>query len=158
MILVPYTTEKLRPETVCAINEHIAEPVNWQRINPNDPSAYWRLLADAWTQPDDLIIIEHDIGIHGDVLAQFARCDQPWCGFPYLIGETPLVCLGCTRFTADLKAAFPNLLADVAAISDDNVPAMHWCRLDVRLAGRLEAYGHRRHYHSPAVTHFHTYP
>lgn len=157
MILVPYTHAKLRPETVRSISDHVTEPVTWREIDPADRGGYHRILADAWRQPGDLIIIEHDIEIRAGVVESLTDCRQPWCGFPYAIGEQLLVCLGCTRFTADLKAALPGLLDDVAAIAGDGLPPMVWERLDVRLAGRLEAYGHRRHWHGPPVTHHHTY-
>jgi hypothetical protein len=118
--------------------------------------------VEAWEWPGDLVIIEHDIGIHAGVIEGFRECRQPWCGHPYAIGEQLLVCLGCTRFTAQLKATLPDLMAQAAAVGDAQdggiMAAGSWQRMDVRIGALLEAHGHNRHPHQPPVQHFHTYP
>ncbi len=165
MILAPYTAEKLHPETKRLLDKQAAsrgEKVEWRRLNPNDTTAYARLLVEAWAWDGDLVIVEHDIGIHAGVLAGFDACRQPWCGHPYAIGAQMLVCLGCTRFTAQLKASLPNLMAEAAAIGSEQdgggVAAGDWRRMDVRIGACLERLGHNRHQHDPAVEHFHHYP
>jgi hypothetical protein len=160
-ILVPYTLEKLHPQTVELLNKHapVGEELMWRRLDPSDQSAYARLLVEAWSWPGDLVLVEHDIGIHSSVFAGFDECRQPWCGHPYPIGSQLLVCLGCTRFTAQLKAMLPNLMEQAAAVEHDGglMPAGDWRRMDVRIGALLEAHGHNRHPHLPAVEHFHTY-
>lgn len=164
MILFPFTRDKVNPEAVRLLAEHAPTGAEITRaeIDPANPSAYARVLVQAWEQPGDLIIIEHDIGIRAGVIEELTACDQPWCGFPYPIGEQLLVCLGCTRFTAHLKASLPGLMGDAAAVGTEQdgggVPAGDWRRMDVRIAARLEALGHHRHRHDPPVTHFHRYP
>jgi hypothetical protein len=118
----------------------------------------------CWTGEDDLVIIEQDIEIHGDVLASFASCRQHWCAYSYFlrVGETtcPLAeSLGCTKFSAELQRACPpELIAD----------KHHWQGLDItmgiairkhtkdllppnirRMGGDLHAHIHGRvnHYH-----------
>lgn len=162
MILAAYTVEKQHPQARALLEQYAPGPVTWVEINPADPAHYSRVLVDAWACDGDLTIIEHDIGIRPGVIEELAGCSQPWCGFPYPIGEQLLVCLGCTRFTAHLKASLPGLMADAAAISSEQdgggVAAGDWRRMDVRIAACLERLGHQRHAHLPAVTHFHNYP
>ena len=163
IVLVPFTAEKLHPETTRLLAEHVPADVEvvWRELDPADLTAYARLLVEAWSWDGDLILVEHDIGLHAGVIEALTECRQPWCGFPYPIGEQLLVCLGCTRFTAHLKATLPDLMAQAAAVGSEQdgggVPAGDWRRMDVRVGALLEAHGHWRHPHQPAVQHFHDY-
>jgi hypothetical protein len=121
-------------------------------------AAYWKLLAAAWLEPGDLIVIEHDIGIHAGVVPGFTECREPWCGVAYPLDRgVMLACLGCTRFTADLKAAEPDLLEVAGRVTGDGLPAKDWRRLDVRLGDELRRRGYSLHQHEPAVRHYHRY-
>lgn len=102
-------------------------------------------------------MIEHDIGIHADVVPGLTACRRPWCGHPYAIGELSLVCLGCTRFTAELKTAEPDLLDVVGQDGTGGLPARHWGRLDVRILDELRRRGYQQHRHAPPVEHYHRY-
>lgn len=127
------------------------------RLDPADPHAYWALLAGLWRQPGDLLIVEQDVGIHAGVVPGLAACREPWCGHPYPIGEQVLVCLGCTRFGAALKAAEPDLLEAVGADDAGGMPARHWKYLDVKILTALRARGYEQHRHEPPVRHYHQY-
>ena len=155
MILLPYT--RLHPVTARLANQH-APGHRRARLDPADDAAYWRLLAEAWRQPGDLIVIEQDIGIHAGVIEGLTACPQPWCGHPYPIGAQLLVCLGCTKFSAALKAVEPNLLDEVGEDGTGGLPAKNWRRLDVRILDHLRARGYRQHEHAPPVRHYHKYP
>ena len=154
MILLPYT--QLHPDTARLADLHAPGHVR-ARIDPADEAAYWALLTAAWREPGDLLVIEHDIGIHAGVVPGLTACRQPWCGHPYPIGELLLVCLGCTRFTDQLKAAEPDLLDVVGADGTGGLPARHWGRLDVRILDELRRRGYEQHRHSPPVAHYHRY-
>lgn len=154
-VLLPFT--RLHPVTSRLANAHAPGHVR-VRLDPGDDAAYWRLLADAWRQPGDLIVIEQDIGLGAGVIECFDACRHPWCGHPYPIGRQLLVCLGCVRFTAALKDAEPDLLEAVGRIGGDGIPAKHWRRLDTRLAGELRRRGYSVHEHQPPVAHYHRYP
>lgn len=155
MILAPFT--HLHPETARLLDEHAPRHERVQ-IDPADVEAYWRLLAERWRQPGHLLIIEQDIGIHAGVVEGLAACPEPWCGHSYSIGDQLLICLGCTRFSAALKAAEPDLLDAVGLIDDDaGTPPRHWRRLDVRILNELRRRGYVQHEHLPAVGHFHRY-
>jgi hypothetical protein len=96
LILVPYT--RLHPTTARLLNRHASGHVR-VRLDPSDDTAYWALLAKAWREPGDLLIVEQDVGIRAGVIEELERCPEPWCGFPTAIGAQLLVCLGCTRLT-----------------------------------------------------------
>src|SRR6266516_3894602 len=73
---------------------------------------YWNELTKRWDGHDDLLIIEHDIEIHDDVIPQLQACPSAWCTFPYEYGprwpgHTITDALGCTRFTAQLQRDHP---------------------------------------------------
>lgn len=155
MILLPYT--RLHPATARLANRYAPGHVRY-RLDPRDASAYWRLLARAWAEPGDLVVIEHDIGLRPGVIAGFNSCRQPWCGHPYAIAAQLLVCLGCTRFTAELKTAEPDLLEVVGRVGGDGLPARDWRRLDVRILDELRRRGYEQHRHQPSVAHYHRYP
>jgi hypothetical protein len=154
VILLPYT--RLHPATARLANAHAPGHVR-ARIDPADAEAYWRLLAEQWRQPGDLIVIEQDIGIHAGVIEGLTACDRPWCGHPYAIGQQLLVCLGCTKFSAALKAAEPGLLDAVGEDATGGQPARVWQRLDVRILDHLRARGYTQHRHEPPVAHYHRY-
>lgn len=155
MILLPYT--RLHPATARLANRHAPGHVR-HRLDPLDASAYWRLLAKAWAEPGDLVVIEHDIGLRPGVIAGFNQCRKPWCGHPYAIGAQQLVCLGCTRFTAQLKADESDLMDVVGQDGTVALPARDWRRLDVRIFDELHRRGYDQHRHEPAVAHYHRYP
>jgi hypothetical protein len=155
MVLVPYT--RLHPSTARLLNRHAPGYVR-ARIDPADVEGYWRLLAAVWREPGDLLIVEQDVGIRAGVVEGLSVCREPWCGFPTAIGDQLLVCLGCTRFSAELKAAEPDLLDAVGLIDDDaGTPPRHWRRLDVRILDELRRRGYEQHRHEPAVRHYHRY-
>lgn len=154
MILLPYT--RLHPAAARLANRHAPGHVR-ARIDPADVTAYWALLAKAWAQPGDLMVIEQDVGIAAGVVAGLAACRRPWCGNAYPIGGQLLVALGCTRFTAELKTAEPDLMDVVGADGTGGLPARHWARLDVRILDELHRRGYERHQHQPPVAHYHRY-
>ncbi len=154
MIVLPYT--RLHPATARLANRHAPGHVR-VRLDPADPHAYWALLAEAWREPGDLLIVEQDIGIHAGVVPGLLACREPWCGHPYPIGEQVLVCLGCTRFSAALKAAEPDLLEAVGADDSGGMPARDWRYLDVKILTALRGRGYEQHRHDPPVRHYHQY-
>jgi hypothetical protein len=155
LILLPYT--RLHPATARLANRHAPGHVR-VRLDPGDMSAYWRLLAKAWREPGDLVVIEHDIGVHAGVLPGFAACPEPYCGHAYPLDRGVLLaCLGCTRFAASLKAAEPDLLDVVGEVTGDGLPARDWRRLDVRTGDELRRRGYSMHVHAPPLRHYHKY-
>lgn len=155
MILAPYT--RLHPSTARLLNRHAPGHVR-ARLDPDNSHAYWALLASWWRIPGDLLIVEQDVGVHTTVVPELTECRRPWCGFPYPIGEQLLVCLGCTRFTAELKTAEPDLLDAVGQDGTGGMPARDWRYLDTKILDHLRARGYEQHRHGPAVAHYRRYP
>lgn len=60
-------------------------------------TSYWQAIADRWGS-DDLLIVEHDIVIHDQVVDQLEECPNVWCVFPYWHDTWLDENLGCTRF------------------------------------------------------------
>ena len=123
---------------------------------------YWREISRRWDGTDDLVIIEHDIEVHGQVISSFAACESPWCTFPYEYGPAwpggPHIiddALGCTRFSAEIQRKFPaeTIAASVSAADGlPPVPFWHSCDLYIRRAlTRAGMQACRRHW--PMVIH-----
>jgi hypothetical protein len=122
-----------------------------------DAEAYWRLLADEWAAPGDLLLVEHDIEPAPDVTAAMVACPRPWCSSPYRIAHSWLAeGLGCVKFSARLKARHPDLMTRLGEITGDGLPKRDWHRLDVRLARLLRGLGYTPHTHRRSL-HLHDY-
>jgi hypothetical protein len=118
-----------------------------------DGFRYAREIAARWDGTEDLVTVEHDIEIHEDVIAQFSRCREPWCTFPYLIMPGRLLDdgLGCARFTADAQRAVPFSELDAIPASCGRCEGKPgcWAHLDTRIAQAMAAHGVKVHVHGP---------
>jgi hypothetical protein len=165
LIVVPYT--RLHPRTRAALPE-----ADFVRLDRNDPRSYWKFLATLWPLTRPLLIVEHDVEIHEEVLPGFDSCPEPWCTFPFarsLPGPHsswtgsewgPGIALltkslGCVRFSAELLSSEPDLIDELGDRSLGGMPAGHWKRLDDGIAVLLEERGYNVHVHAPEVTHHH---
>lgn len=124
-------------------------------LDPADNGAYCDLLSRLWGTAQEVLIVEHDMGVHGEVLPQLEDCPSWWCAFRYRVEDVYLAALGCTRFRAELMQAEPDLMEQVAQVADSGMEARHWKRLDVRILDALRARSYRRCEHLPPVQHFH---
>jgi len=157
-VIVPYVAEKLRPETKAWAEANHAQLIE---IDVGDEIGYWRLLAEQWLAPGDLIIVEHDMLPAAGVTVEMEDCRRPWCSSPYPIGAgvaTHILTrgLGVVKFAARLKDRHPDLLARVGEAGVDGVPLKHCWRLDTRLTDRLDLLGYRPHTHRRSQ-HLHDY-
>jgi hypothetical protein len=136
-------------------------------IPAGDISRPWSDYAARWGT-DDLVVIEQDVVIHGDVLPQFEACPEPWCLFParhYATGggwmKTGIL---CNRFRREFMEKVT--VADVEAVpgscvrcADENSRpargrrAQCWAHLDGKTREAGEAAGFRVHVHWPSVGH-----
>lgn len=66
-------------------------------------TSYWEAIAARWGRGEDLLVVEHDIVLHGDVIRQFEACPNVWCTFPYWKDGWLDQALGCTRFRAEVQ-------------------------------------------------------
>lgn len=119
----------------------------------NRPDAYHDLLVELWAADEAFLLVEHDIEIHERVVPEMEACSEPWCTWPYGIGWPPRPvdsALGCTRFSADLITAVPDLMS--------SLPVRDWRRQDCEINPRLRREGFAPHVHVPEVKHHHAYP
>jgi hypothetical protein len=121
---------------------------------------YWLEIANRWDGSDDLLIIEHDIEIHDQVVSQMLACGSSWCTFPYEYGPrwpaAPLItgALGCTRFSADLQRQFPaEVIAASVSAADGLPPVPFWHSCDLYIRRALTRAGMKECRHLPLVTH-----
>ena len=167
MLTVPYT--RVHPRTRAALARCSRHTVYRQLAGD---LGYVELLSRLWAACEALVIVEHDIEIHEQVLPGFEECPEPWCTFPFgrlLPGPhsrwdgagwgpgIPLLeaSLGCVRWSAALMEAEPDLMTEVAAFSVDGKPPGHWQSLDCAIAVILRQRGYAVHVHHPEVLHHH---
>jgi hypothetical protein len=119
---------------------------------------YWDGIAARWGA-GDLLIVEHDIRIHDQVIAQFDACPNMWCTFPYL--HSPgyyLDCgIGCVRFRRQCQQAvtpqeIQHIWGSCWECAPDNTPGC-WRHIDGKIKQALEDRGLQHHVHEPAVEH-----
>lgn len=116
--------------------------------------AYWGLLRKLWLERETFCIVEHDVVLRGNTLAELEACESPWCAFPvpYMDGE--YAGLACVKFDAFLIASAPQALDDVALMENAQHPRKHWCMVDAWLQGSvLPRTRLSRHVHQPALRH-----
>lgn len=171
MIIVPYVPGGLHPATAQWMKQaHEHRPAGFTQLelgftaelDPDDPAAYWRLLADIWEglpPKSNLTIVEQDIVPAPHVIAGMYYCRRPWCVSPYPITEQQVLAresLGCTKFAARLHQRHPDLMRRLGEMDGDGLPAKDWRRLDVRLAKLLRSLGYAPHQHRRSQ-HMHDY-
>lgn len=144
------------PEALRLLDEHAPQA---ERIYTGaDKYAYWNAYRTRWDiHEDDFVTIEHDIGIHADVIPQFEDCTEPWCAFGYQIGS--YICYtgnGCSKYSARLRLDVPMrdlmpFVPDVGQCPD--CAAYCWAHFDTAVSARLHRAGFRPHVHEPNVRH-----
>ncbi|HUX70787.1 MAG TPA: hypothetical protein VMV41_09780 [Cellulomonadaceae bacterium] len=155
-IHVPYTN--LRDDTKAALDLHAiarGHTVTYVDVSGSE-SAMWEMWRDLWAQGDDIVVVEHDIVIHEEVLPRFEDCPNVWCAnpYPYAFGNSdPYHGTGCVRFRAALTVEFPDLWERVGQRKGPKHPQRHWCSLDGWSQLELWPRNYRQCHHTPAVGH-----
>lgn len=165
-VLCCYT--KLHPATEKALTEHAPDAVLTD-VSGNQHN-YWIELEKYWGDPEDLIIIEHDIEITADTIQSFEACDSDWCVFPYQHDEEEhprrlTMSLGCTKLSERARqVASPENLCRVhvdcfvchMGVQYEQIPAC-WQHIDAKLAAWLEHNNIHPCIHEPDVIHHGTW-
>lgn len=161
------------PQSQASVRKH-APDARWVELPSGEPQAYPRSVAEIWAQ-DELITIEQDIVITGEVIQSLTGCSEPWCVFTYDLGSNGYPMrygLGCTRFSLDLqkRVSYDRVLAhkdsgcEWCQASDDGVRKALDCQVcpcyrhqDAHLRHELmkefgpdvvpHVHGHVRHLH-----------
>ena len=152
-VVVPYTA--LHPFTLRALKAYAPEAEVIDLGNQGD--AYYELLCELWSEGEGFLIVEQDIEIHASVVPQLEECLEDWCifGYPGPLGagiwpppDQRLLTrsLGCTRFSASLIKAEPDLM--------ENLPLHYWGHLDFTIDRALSPRW-APHVHQPHVNHHH---
>jgi hypothetical protein len=173
LIAVPYTPQKLRPETArwAADNNALMRDVS------EAPDTYYRALCEWWAETDSVVIVEHDMLPADGVVEEMLHCPEPWCSSPYplsgmtlgvwltLDGATselfnsPHVgvahctdALGCTKFSAELSTSLPALVVESGTFNQQDgwVPYV-WQFNDARISRLLRLNGLTPHLHAPSA-------
>jgi hypothetical protein len=148
----------LWPGTRDSLAEH-APAAEIIPIPADDISRPWADYAARWGQ-DDLVVIEQDVIIHGDVLPQFEACPEPWCLFPARHYATPggwmTTGIMCNRFRREFMEAVPVEAVEAVSGSCGACGGRNprcWAHLDGKTREAGEAAGFRIHVHWPSVGH-----
>lgn len=107
----------------------------------HDDEAYWRLLNRLWHTGQSFLLIEHDVVIGPDTVAEMTGCPKEWCAASYPYISTVSYGLACTKFRGSLMARFPNLFDMIGEAEIMRHPKRHWCTLDMGVSPILWALG-----------------
>lgn len=159
-LVVPHVGEVHLAEVVRALKD--SEQYGWRvHVEPLGfkTDAYWRSLCRWWEScaksRKDLMLVEHDVVVHDDVLRQLDECPEPLCAFTYWLGNAYGYGLGCTRFRGSLARLHPDAVERAGRLTNDGLPMVgHWKRMDTRMWQVLG----KPHVHEPPVKHLHAYP
>jgi hypothetical protein len=158
-VFAGFTDTGMCPETYRALVKYV--PIgSLELVNvTGDLSAYWQEFRKRWNSKHDLMTVEQDNVITGEVIPSFNACPHPWCvyeyeGPPNMIARGASDCklrtsLGCTRFSQKLIADVP--IEDISARD-----YFAWYLIDYRVACVLGKKGYKPHVHGE-VAHLHNY-
>lgn len=158
-VLACYAGTSMRQETYRALTRYV--PIGClELVNVSeDISTYWLEFRKRWNGKHDLMTVEQDNVITGEMIPSFSMCDKPWCVYEYE-GPPNMVNrgaqdnilrtgLGCTRFSQSLQQEIP-----VTEISAKDY--FSWYLIDYRIATVLGKRGYAPHIHG-RVEHLHDY-
>lgn len=145
LVVCPFT--EIQSATSDALD---ASGFAWEaRYVGDSDESYWALLSELWAGDEDLAIVEHDIVIAPETLREFDECPSVWCSAPYPYFVGLYAGLGCTRLRARVRRVVPNILDEVARMSNSQHTPKHWCVLDGFLQAQMRTYGFTPHLHAP---------
>lgn len=153
-ILAPY----------CTLNTRVVRALEWYAddvefvYTGRSRTAYWEAIAERWQGSEDLMIVEQDIEINEEVVAEFVNCPEPWCVYWYTgppclnahSGVKLKESLGCTKFSAGLQYALPH--EKISPFPEQQ----SWDIIDGRITKMAMFSGFTPHIHGQ-VRHFHQF-
>lgn len=118
-------------------------------VSPDDHYAYPKLIAEYWRKKQDFVVLEPDIVIRPDVVANILHCDCGYGAYPYEWTTNVGPALGCTWFRKEFIRAYPDAMEKVLERQ------VTWRQLDVVLMRHILAreHGMQPHVHLPPVQH-----
>lgn len=146
-----YTPGQLRQETRDALKTHALHrtEICFVRIDPTDPYAYGKRLAEEWHRQRSFALCEPDIVYREDVVDAFLDCPEGYCAYPYELATDCMPALGCTRFRASFLRKYPDAMEETLR------RRVGFRQLDVTLqrAILVREHGEQPHVHLPKVEH-----
>lgn len=130
-------------------------------VAQGDVSGAWENYKSLWGE-DDLMVIEQDIILHGDVIPQFEACPEIWCLFPFRYTEDWLAeGTGCNRYRREFQEKIPPSAVETVYGSCwrcEGINPACWAHIDGRLLEAGRKAGFQPHVHWPSVGHRETPP
>lgn len=151
-IFTAHIPGQLTDETTAAIFTHwLPRRGTWKKheIAKGDDFAYGEALAEVWAQGKRFAVVEPDIVIRDDVADAFVNCDHGYCAFPYAWTTNVGPALGCTWFSEEFIAKFPNVMREAV---DHNVSYRQFDAVFMRWV-LARKYRQQPHVHLPPVEH-----
>lgn len=152
-LVVPYVAGMLRDEVADVI---MSAGMAWEvfELNPGDDTGYAELILRLWAERDTVIICEQDtVPPHG-ALTAMAGCASPWCAVPHSVGGAPsLDTIGCTKISAQIMVAHPDLAIHAATYCPHHDRLVPWRQLALRITGRLYHAGYTPCAHGTSTRH-----
>lgn len=127
-------------------------------VAEGDVFGCWELYKSFWGNDDDLMVVEHDIILHEDVIPQFEACPQPWCLFPFRYRpDTDFLrsSTGCARYRREFREKVTPEMIEAVPGSCNRCDGRTgcWAHMDGRIHHAGEEAGFTIHVHWPSVGH-----
>ena len=130
---------KLHPGTLALAQGEMTEKgdqLALENTAEND-SAYFEAIAKHWAAGRTFVLLEQDKLPHPPALRALHDCPHLWCTYPVPMAHNGQPCdfvsLSCTKFSGELMARYPDLMAHVGQ-RDMGYGLKHWNRLDMAMA------------------------
>lgn len=155
-IVCCYVPGQLRSETLNSLQTFHGNGevrVGYVGLRESEPFDYGEALAFAWQRSledhTDLAIVEQDIVIDANVIADFRDCPCLYGGRPYSWGPEVGIALGCTRFRHEFIVKYPTAMREAVALN------LAWNQFDVGFQRHIlvRRYGEQPHICGPTVVH-----
>jgi hypothetical protein len=142
-VIYPYTTRGTE-ESEYALRAYAPQAEKF--YVGDDDFAYGYLLERCWHDGESFLVVEHDIVIGPNTVAEFESCPEEWCSAGYTYFDkapngTPGGGLGCTKFSSELLRRWPGLMSDANGLHCPGHPDAHWCTRDLAIYTLLRAGG-----------------
>jgi hypothetical protein len=157
LIVIPFVSERLRPETR-ALGEQLGATFRLMRLT----TSYWSLVEELWLGEESFVLWEEDVLPTAELIEDITTCTEELCSGTFGRWHYERVSgrrvrksdswLGLCRFSADLQRRVP----DALILAAERFPARHWGDLCRGLMDRgvLDAQeGLSPHLHFPHMVH-----
>jgi hypothetical protein len=122
-----------------------------------DDYAYWREIRARWNGTEDLMLIEQDIEILPECVAELEACEHDWCAYAYTIyrnRQRLRMGLGCTKFSARAQRLVnARKIAERFTLCKNCKGQGCWYHIDGRISELMRDEGLKPHVHGDVIHH-----